>query len=171
MRACFPVCGHASPTLRSCVPSLMYTAPSDYSCPFRYKQRSWIAFRMLLMLKVRPWEMCHLLFYTVQMKDARVLNPEWQAHVEAFLHIFTLANAGVWKALFIHLQPCTRNNRTFCHSFAEMWLFKTIILNRLKPTSNSNTTRRLFNKNSGITATTVLNDVIFFVINAKWSHN
>ncbi|XP_035506052.2 DUF4554 domain-containing protein isoform X2 [Scophthalmus maximus] len=30
-----------------------------------------------------------------QMKDARLFNPEWQAHIETFLRIFSLANAEI----------------------------------------------------------------------------
>ncbi|XP_039975955.1 DUF4554 domain-containing protein isoform X3 [Xiphias gladius] len=35
------------------------------------------------------------LLLSFQMKDARLFSPEWQSHIEEFLRIFNLANAGI----------------------------------------------------------------------------
>ncbi|CAB1455068.1 unnamed protein product [Pleuronectes platessa] len=35
------------------------------------------------------------LLLSFQMKDARLLSPEWKTHIETFLRIFSLANAGI----------------------------------------------------------------------------
>ncbi|XP_042275920.1 DUF4554 domain-containing protein isoform X2 [Thunnus maccoyii] len=35
------------------------------------------------------------LLLSFQMKDARLVGPDWQPHIEAFLHTFSLANAGI----------------------------------------------------------------------------
>nr|XP_019934605.1 PREDICTED: type 2 DNA topoisomerase 6 subunit B-like isoform X2 [Paralichthys olivaceus] len=50
------------------------------------------------------------LLLSFQMKDRRLLGPEWKTHIETFLHTFSLANAGIkihLKYKFIHqtLQP------------------------------------------------------------------
>ncbi len=86
-----------------------------------------------------------LCFCTVQMKDARLLGPERCAHVETFLHAFSLANAGVGAISLSHISThyCFKvGNRNVTASF----------FHRSKSTSNSNSVSRPSCENLGRTA-------------------
>ncbi|XP_029369119.1 type 2 DNA topoisomerase 6 subunit B-like [Echeneis naucrates] len=47
------------------------------------------------------------LLLSFELKDARLFTPEWQTHIETFLHIFSLANAGVKIHLKFRLNQMT----------------------------------------------------------------
>lgn len=83
-------------------------------------------------------------FYTLQIQDERLVGPELQHRIEAFLHTFSLANAGVGSVSFP--QYCSIQLFTIV-LYSRYQNVGAVRFHRSGYTSNSNSTSRQYSKN------------------------